>query len=146
MPIESHVRPEHNLAVFVHIGRVPDEEFLAFYKSFFENGTFKPPMNILVDLRETNSSSRSPEALLGFAESIQMKLAEITADTKVAVVSPKDRSFGLARMYEILAGSVKWTFVVFRAMDAAYAWLGLPEDLTIQNMPTTDAADTQGPA
>ena len=63
MPIESHLRPEHNLAVFAHTGRVPDDEFLAFYKSFFESDSFKPPMNVLVDLRETSSSERSPEAL-----------------------------------------------------------------------------------
>jgi len=122
----------------VHTGRVPDDEFLAFYNSFFESNTFKPPMNLLVDLRETNSSSRSPEALLHFAESVEVKLADISANTRVAVVAPKDLSFGLARMYEILAGSVQWNFVVFRAMDAAFAWLGLPEDLTIQNMPTAD--------
>ena len=131
MTIESHVRPEYKLAIFVHTGRVPDDEFLAFYKAFFESDTFKPPMNILVDLRETHSSSRSPDALLRFAESVEEKLADITASTKVAVVAPKDLSFGLARMYEVLADSVHWNFVVFRAMDAALAWLGLPEDLTI---------------
>ncbi len=132
MTIESHVRPEHNMTIFVHTGRVPDDEFLAFYKSFFESDTFKPPMNLLVDLRETNSSSRSQEALLRFAELAEAKLADITASTKVAVVAPKDLSFGLARMYEVLSDSVHWNFVVFRAMDAALAWLGLPEDLTIR--------------
>ena len=132
MTIESHVRPEHNMAIFVHTGRVPDDEFLAFYKSFFESDAFKPPMNLLVDLRETNSSSRSPEALLRFAELVEAKLADITASTKVAVVAPKDLSFGLARMYEVLSDSVHWNFVVFRAMDAVLAWLGLPEDLTIR--------------
>jgi hypothetical protein len=132
MTIESYVRPEGNVAIFVHIGRVPDEEFLAFYKSFFESDRFKPPMNILVDLRETNSSSRTPEALLYFAEFMQAKPAAITASTKVAVVAPKDLSFGLARMYEILSHSVQWNFVVFRAMDAALAWLGLPEDMTFR--------------
>jgi len=131
MTIESHFRPEHNMAIFVHTGRVPDDEFLAFYKSFFESDTFKPSMNLLVDLRETNSSSRRPEALLHFAEFVEAKLADITASTKVAVVAPKDLSFGLARMYEVLSDSVHWNFVVFRAMDAALAWLGLPEDMTI---------------
>ncbi len=130
MPIESYVRPDHNLAIIVHTGRVPDDEFLTFYKSFFESDTFKPPVNILVDLRETSSSSRSPEALLSFAESVEAKLSDITASTKVAVVAPKDLSFGLARMYDVLSGSVQWNFVVFRAMDAALAWLGLPEDTT----------------
>ncbi len=129
MTIESHVRPEYKLVVFVHTGRVPDDEFLAFYKAFFESDTFKPPMNMLVDLRETHSSSRSPEALLRFAESVEEKLTGITVSTKVAVVATKDLSFSLARMYEVLADSVHWNFVVFRAMDAALAWLGLPEDL-----------------
>lgn len=132
MPIESCIRPEHNLAVVVHAGKVPDNEFLSFYKSFFGSGAFKAPMNILVDLRETNSTARSPEALLRFAEFVQAKPSGITASTKVAVVAPKDLSFGLARMYETLSNSVQWNFVVFRAMDAALAWLGLPEDLIIR--------------
>ncbi len=132
MTIESFYRPEHNMVIFAHTGIVPDDEFLTFYESFFESDTFKPPMNLLVDLRETSSSSRNPEAILSFAELVETKLADITARTKVAVVAPKDLSFGLARMYEIFSDSVNWSFVVFRAMDAAVAWLGLPEDLTIR--------------
>lgn len=132
MSIESHVMGEHNLVILVHTGRVPDDEFLAFYESFFESDIFRPSMSILVDLRETHSSARSPEALLRFAESAEEKLASITASTKVAVVAPKDLTFGLARMYKLLADSVPWNFVVFRAMDAALAWLGLPEDMAVE--------------
>jgi hypothetical protein len=131
MAIESHFMPQHDLAVFVHIGRVPDDEFLAFYKDFFEGDAFRPSMNVLVDLRETSSSARSPEALLRFSKIMEAKADDTSKITKVAVVAPKDRSFGLARMYEILSGSVNWNFVVFRAMDAALAWMGLPEDLEI---------------
>jgi hypothetical protein len=132
MPIESHVMPEYNMAIIAHTGRATDDEFLAFYKAFFESDSFKPPMNLLVDLRETNSSSRSPEALLSFAKVVEVKLAQVTASTKVAVVAPKDLSFALARLYEVLSDSVHWEFVVFRAMNAALAWLGLPEDTTIR--------------
>jgi hypothetical protein len=32
-------------------------------------------------------------------------------------------------MYEVFADSVPWDFTVFRAIDAALAWLNLPEDL-----------------
>ena len=32
-------------------------------------------------------------------------------------------------MYQVYADEVPWDFVVFRAVDAALAWLGLPEDL-----------------
>ena len=132
MTIESCFRPEHNLVIFSHTGRVPDDEFLAFYESFFNSDKFKPPMNLLVDLRETSSSSRSPEALLHFAKLAEAKLADVTANMKVAVVAPKDLTYGLARMYEILSDSLQWNFVVFRAMDAASAWLGLPEDPAVR--------------
>ena len=133
MNIEYFVRPEHNLVVFVQTGRVPDDQFLNFYKSFFESDAFDLPLNILVDLRETSSSSRSPETLLRFAELAEKKLADVDNRTKVAVVAPRDTSFGLARMYEILSGPVDWDFVVFRATAAALAWLGLPENLSVHS-------------
>ena len=140
MTIESHVIPEYNTIVFVHTGRVPDDEFLAFYETFFKSSTFQPSINILVDLRETHSSVRSPEALLRFAKSMEKRLDDINESTKVAVVAPKDLSFGLARMYKVLADSVNWNFVVFRALDAALAWLGLPEDLTIHESSGSDSS------
>ncbi|MDY6792081.1 MAG: hypothetical protein SWH54_12510 [Thermodesulfobacteriota bacterium] len=128
MAIESHIRPEDNLVVLTHVGEIGDDEFLAFYNSFFKSDTFKPSMNILVDLRKADSSPRSAGVLRRFAEFLQAVRPDITSHTKVAVVAPKDLSFGLARMYEVLSDSVLWNFAVFRAMDAALAWLGLRED------------------
>jgi hypothetical protein len=132
MPIESYIKPEHDLVVFVHTGRVPDDEFLAYYKSFFGNEGFSPPGKILVDLRETSSSSRSHDAILDSAKIAEKSFGGNDPVTKVAVVAPQDLSFGLARLYEILADSAKWDFVVFRAIDTALAWLGLPEDLILR--------------
>lgn len=129
MSIEFRTRPDYNLGVLVHVGSTPDDEFLAFYKSFFESDAFDPSMNLLVDLREADSSTRSSEILQRFAEFVRMTLKDATTNTKVAVVAPRDLTFGLARMYEVFTDPVPWNFVVFRAMDAALAWLGLPEDV-----------------
>ena len=129
MSIEFHARPDHNLAVLVHTGRIPDDRFITFYRSFFESDTFDPSMNLLVDLRKTDSTPRSPEVLRQLAEVVRVSFSGITKRPRVAVVAPKDLSFGLARMYEAFANSVPWDFVVFRAMDAALEWLGLPDDL-----------------
>jgi len=137
MAIESHVRAEDNLVVLTHVGKIGDDEFLAFYNRFFKSDTFKPPMNMLVDLRKADSSPRSAEVLRRFAEFLQAERPDITSHTKVAVVAPKDLSFGLARMYEALSDSVPWNFVVFRAMDAALAWIGLRKDTV--NLETRDA-------
>jgi hypothetical protein len=127
--IEFLARPEYNLGILVHKGRIPDDEFLTFYKSLFESDSFDLSMNLLVDLREADSGPRSPEVLRKFAEFMRVTLANVTVRPRVAVIAPKDLSFGLARMYEVLADSVHWDFVVFRVMDAALAWLGVPEDL-----------------
>ena len=137
MPITFRIRPEYNLVIIVHVGTIPDDRFLAFYKSLFESDQYDLSMNLLVDLRQADSASRSSKVLLQFAEFVRTKFSDITARPKVAVVAPDDISFGLASMYEIFAVFVSWDFVVFRAMDAALAWLGLPEDLI--NGPDQDA-------
>ncbi len=129
MPIEYHVRPEHNLAILLHVGTVPDDQFLTFYKSLFGGDQLDKSMNLLIDLRQTDSSPRSSEVLRRFAEFVQVQFTDPAVSPKVAVVAPKDISFGLARMYEAFAKSVPWDFVVFRDMDAALEWLRVPGDL-----------------
>jgi hypothetical protein len=133
MTIEFDARPENNLLILVHAGTTTDEEFQAFYRSLFESGSIDPSMNLLVDLREADSSPRSPEVLNQFAEFVEQTFSNSSTIPKVAVVAPKDLSFGLARMYQVFANSVPWNFVVFRAMDAALAWLRVPEDLMNRN-------------
>ena len=129
MPITFQVRPEHNLVILVHIGTITDDEFLAFYRSLYENDRITPSMNLLVDLRQADSTTRSSDVLRKFAGFIETKLTGIPERPKVAVVAPEDLSFGLARMYEAFADSVPWDFEVFREMNAALAWLDLPENL-----------------
>ena len=131
MTINSCVRPEHNLVILAHVGETTDDEFLAFYKSLFECDSFDLSMNLLVDLREADSSHRSSGALHRVAEFVREALGDVTTTPKVAVVAPRDISFGLARMYELFADSVPWDFVVFRSMETALAWLRVPEDLIV---------------
>ena len=99
-----------------------------FYKGFFEDPRFDKTFNLLVDLRQTESTERSPAALRKFADFSLNFYGRSPVRTKIAVVAPKDLSFGLARMYEAYSDNVPSDFVVFRAVDAALAWLGLPED------------------
>lgn len=129
MPITYELRPDDRVVVFVHSGTVPDDEFISFYKTFFENTQFDKSFNLLVDLRQTDSSIRSTEALQQFAEYILQHYANIADRPKIAVVAPEDIAFGLARMYEAFSGLVPWEFVVFRTAESALAWLGLPENL-----------------
>ena len=129
MPITLEHKPEHKLIIFTHKGEISDDEFLDFYCNHFKDETFDPAMKLLIDLREADSRPRNPGTLLQFAIFIREHLKDSPAHPKVAVVAPKSLSFGLARMYQSYAESVPWEYVVFRAVDAALAWLDVPENL-----------------
>lgn len=129
MPITFHYRPEAQLMVCVHSGQVPDDEFLTRYTSMLESDRFHTTFNLLIDLRQADSSPRSGKVLRQIAEIAKLKYAGITTRPKVGVIAPRDLSFGLARMYEAFADPIPWEFVVFRSVDSALSWLGAPADL-----------------
>ena len=129
MPITYRLRSDEKLVILVHRGIVTDEEFLSFYRILYEDNRFDKSFDLLVDLRQTESASRSAEALSEFAEFIRNHFSNTTAGPKVAVVAPKDISFGLARMYEALSGDVPFEFAVFRTSDEALSRLGMSENL-----------------
>jgi hypothetical protein len=56
MTIEYKALPEHKLVILTHVGTIPDNEFLDFYKKHYRRDTFDPTMNQLVDLREADST------------------------------------------------------------------------------------------
>ncbi len=141
MSITYYTKQEYKLIIIVHSEKVTDDEFLSFYKALYNSRNFDPSVNMLVDLRETNSIQRSSDVLRMFADFAKRRLDGLSTRPKIAVVAPKDLSFGLARMCEAFAASVPWDFSVFRAMDAALAKLGVPEDL----MDTLDQDRTQQP-
>jgi hypothetical protein len=88
MSIIFHTEPEHNLIILVHTGTTPDDEFLAFYKRLYGSDTFDLSMNLLVDLREADSSERSADVLHEFADFVRGAHNGLTTRPKVAVVAP----------------------------------------------------------
>lgn len=127
MPISFRFRPEAGLITCVHTGQVPDSEFLTSYRELFGSESFSTSTNLLVDLSDTDSSSRTRDTLERFASLVELRFKDAVGAPMVAVVAPKDLSFGLARMYEAFAESVPWKFAVFRSAGDALDWLGAPE-------------------
>lgn len=129
MPITIIRRPEQKLIIITHTGEISDSEFLEFYWRFFQGEKFDPDLKMLIDLREADSRPRGSDTLRQFAGFVKEHFNNPPTPPKVAVVAPKSLTFGLARMYQSYADSVPWDFVVFRAVDAALAWLDVPEDI-----------------
>ena len=128
MPVFFYFKPEYNLVVCRQVGVVEDEEFLTSYRSLFEGDRFDPSMDLVVDLRRADSSKRSREAIQSFARYLKEWMKRTDKRSRVAVIAPKDVSFGMARMYEAYAESAHRDFTVLREADAALEWLGVPED------------------
>jgi hypothetical protein len=124
MPITSQIEPEQQLAVFWHVGDVPDEELLTFYGEFLDDPRAADCLNLLVHLEETRSTGRSSQALRALAGLLEERWTASDPHRRVAVVAPIDVSYGLARMYEALSDRVPWEFCVFRDVAAARVWLG----------------------
>jgi hypothetical protein len=129
MPITYHLKPDARLVILAHIGTVPDDEFLSFYKSLYEDSRLDKSFDILIDLRRTESSARSPSAIQESVDLMRRQFVNTSARPKVAVIAPGDVSFGLARMCEVFSDAAPWEFEVFRSTDAALIWLDAAENL-----------------
>ena len=129
MSISCHYKPEHRVTVFVHRGIVPDDEFLQYYRSFYSDSSYDKSFDLLIDLRGTQSGARSPEALKKFAAFAQLQVPKVEPEPKVAVIAPKDMSFGLARMFEAYSDLVPFDFSVLRDSEKAIEWLNVEGDI-----------------
>lgn len=129
MPIEIHFRPNEKLVISVHVGTVNDDEFIASYKGLFESDRFDSSLNLLIDLRQADSSQRSTDALMQLVVLAQNTYQDSSAHPKVVVIAPKALSFGLARMAESFSHKVPWDFAVFYSEVEALGWLGVADDL-----------------
>ena len=129
MPIECLCKPDDSLVIFTHIGLVSDEEFLERYIACFNDPDFDSSFDLLVDLRQTNSSARSTAVLSKLAEFMGQKYMGAKTSPKAAVLAPERLSFGLARIFEVFSEDVNIDFKVFREADEATEWLGVAENL-----------------
>ena len=129
MPIQFHFKPDEKLVIGVHVGTVSDDEFLVSYKGLFESDWFDSSLNLLIDLRQADSSQRSTDALQQLAFLAHTTYQDSSAHPKVVVVAPEALSFGLARMAEAYSHRVPWDFAVFYSEVEALGWLGVPDDL-----------------
>lgn len=126
MPIKHIFKKDFGLTVSIHTGTTSDTEFIESYAEFYKSPEFCLSYNRLVDLRNANSSNRSPVALRKIA-AITAKLYKESKHTpKTAIIAKRDLSYGLSRMYQAYSDSVPGELVVFRDIDDALAWLRVP--------------------
>ena len=129
MSVTIYVREEFSLVVSVHSGTTQYDEFVNAYTEMFRNPLFKPPMNLLVDLRRGILDSINFDFIQALVDSSVKNGKTTEVGSRIAVIVPDDISFGLSRMHATLSFDIWWEHAVFRTSEKALLWLKLPANL-----------------
>ncbi len=127
MEISHRVYPDLQL-VYVRLqGVFEPDGILAMQEEIWSDPSMAS-YTLLGDLRGLTLMDPSTEELRTLARGETTTLG--SRRRKLALVAGKDLHFGLARMFEAFSqtGTMEGSVAVFRAMDEAKAWLGLPPD------------------
>lgn len=124
MSIRYRIVEAEALVVTTFAGRVTDAELLEHDRLIAADPAVPRGHRELVDLRAVTSVDVSPEGLAALVER-DARRPEI-AETRLAIVAPRDLAFGFGRAYQARSLASRPEVEVFRTAEAAAAWLGVP--------------------
>lgn len=124
MPADYEIRPGERLVLLRFHGHVTASDILDATSRLRADPAFEPGFATLVDCRDQISALSREE--------LDRLMAGVAArppgpPRRVAVVVGSDVLYGVTRMFQILAEDrLPHTIEVFRELDEAKAWLGVP--------------------
>ena len=123
MPIETTIDVEKGLIIRKVIGKFLISDLEAAYAYSFEHPDYKPSMNALWDLHESDIAGVSSEELTEAVQLVQSVSDKRGSNFKVAFVAPDEVSYGITRMFEAYGNDLGFQMSSFRNMDDAKIWL-----------------------
>ena len=120
MPITYSVDRDQRLLQITCTGTVTKEEVLDHFLRLELDPRAVKGFDALVNLAGARPALTSGE----IREVAQFVRQRTWPPSRRALVAPEARTFGDARMFEMLAESSPLTYSVFRSMSEAWAWLG----------------------
>ncbi len=124
MPITFTVNPEQGYYISKYAGRLSDDDLIGPWKEFLAEGGWAPGLNELADISELDGDGITLDGIMRLANFVAAILKKKSKSViKVAVYSPDDLSFGLARTYEAVSDDSIQEVHVFREREEAEAWL-----------------------
>jgi len=104
------------------------EQFVSTFDVIFTHPSFHPGANILWDFRRADVGRVDRESLQRIVVWAQNH-ADLRRGSRVAIVTARDADFGVARMFELTAGSrLAQDIRVFRDLAEAAAWMRREHD------------------
>lgn len=124
MPIKIEVRDDAKGVIYHCTGALTIDDFIT------ANATFLTTPDEILKWRYTLVDLAGAESMdINYADVSRVVSQNRTIAAKavpgalLAVASPRDYSFGLARMWEALVEDVGWETMIFRSVPEAEAWL-----------------------
>lgn len=107
-------------------GMTSFRELMDSFACLLDHPSYRSGMRLLLDMSDVTPSLVRPD-IIRIAAFVNEHAAKIGA-LKMAVVVPKDASFGMAQEQKVELEGSPIELEVFRAVGEARQWLGLPPD------------------
>ncbi len=127
MPISYRFDGSLNVLFAEMRGVITDEDVLQYAKAATTDAEIPRIHHELIDLREVEVPKASTDSLRRVAATFR-DAERAPEGVKIAFVASTDATYGLARMYQAFRAGSQAAFHVFREMDEAREWLGLPPE------------------
>lgn len=127
MPITYRIDTARGLVLTTATGVLTDDELLEHKRALAADPAFAPGMRQLSDVRAVEQLAVTSEGVR-LMVALDRDQADQLGDYRLAIVTGADVVFGTARMYQTMTDDQLNHVQIFRDMDDARAWLGLPPD------------------
>lgn len=125
-PLSHTIHEDLRLLICTWSGVITDAEMLDGYRRAYADRRWTPGFNEVTDLRRADLSAVTSAGLRGVQALVSESTTGFTGAFRTAVLAPTDLTFGLSRMYELMAADSPESVRVCRDVDDAAAWVGIP--------------------
>jgi hypothetical protein len=140
MPASYRIDREHGVVLSRAWGVLAADEVVAHYRDLASDADFDPGFVQLIDLRNVERIEMSFAAVRSLAER-----PVFAAGQRRAIVVSTTEQFGVARMYGSLCAFAGEVVDVFRKLETAAWWLGIPDCAVRSDDPPAERADAEAP-
>lgn len=125
MPASVKVDAKNRIIYTAFEGKLNDGDFLAYRQVLKDHPDFHPEFSEVLDF----SNVTELRVTVAFINSLAKSNSLYSPESKHAVVAPHDISFGVARLYQMLAQDTRPNLAVVRSMAEARMFVGIePQD------------------
>ena len=120
------IDPEQKLALVIASGKVNVLELRRIYSELIRHSDWRAGYDILCDYRQIEDFDVSARDIDEISE-WQTSIDNLIGNGKCAVVASRDSVFGMSRMWEMIYTERSQDICIFRELDDALLWLGMPD-------------------